>query len=211
MKNIVKVVLTGGPCAGKSSALREIQQYFIDNPYDNFRVIFVPETASELISGGVNPLSCGGILDYQILQMKLHEYQEDIFERAAHLMREENILIICDRGQPDCMAYMTKDDYREAASALGCSESDLFSRYDAVFHLETVAKNYPELYMTDNNKARTETFEEAVELDDKLLEAYKFHPSRFIVRSEESFHEKVDCLIETLIQFLRNEKGFLTS
>ena len=47
---ITKIVITGGPCAGKTTAMSWIQNAFIKKDY---AVLFVPETATELISGGV--------------------------------------------------------------------------------------------------------------------------------------------------------------
>ena len=65
---ITKIVITGGPCAGKSSAMEYLDEELSRIGY---KVIFVAETATELMSGGVSPLSCGSSADYQKLQMKL--------------------------------------------------------------------------------------------------------------------------------------------
>lgn len=45
-KQIYKIVITGGPCAGKSTALTWIQNEYTKKGYT---VIFVPESATELI------------------------------------------------------------------------------------------------------------------------------------------------------------------
>ena len=44
-KKITKIVITGGPCAGKSTAMSYIQNEFTKKGY---AVLFVPETATEL-------------------------------------------------------------------------------------------------------------------------------------------------------------------
>ena len=44
---ITKIVITGGPCAGKSTAMSWIQNAFTELGY---AVLFVPETATELIT-----------------------------------------------------------------------------------------------------------------------------------------------------------------
>ena len=49
---ITKIVLTGGPCAGKTTALSWIQNNL---PKYGYTVLYVPETATELIGGGVAP------------------------------------------------------------------------------------------------------------------------------------------------------------
>ena len=50
--NITKIVITGGPCAGKTTAMGRIQREFGKMGY---KVLFVSETATELITGGVAP------------------------------------------------------------------------------------------------------------------------------------------------------------
>ena len=79
-KSITKIVLTGGPCAGKSTAMSWIQNAFTERGY---KVLFVPETATELITGGVAPWTCGSNLDYQCCQMRLQIEKEKIFLAAA--------------------------------------------------------------------------------------------------------------------------------
>ena len=49
---ITKIVITGGPCAGKTTGMGKIQREFSKRGYT---VLFVPETATELITGGVAP------------------------------------------------------------------------------------------------------------------------------------------------------------
>lgn len=51
-KKITKIVLTGGPCAGKATVLDRIQKKFSEMGY---HVIIIPETATELITSGIAP------------------------------------------------------------------------------------------------------------------------------------------------------------
>ena len=53
--DITKIVITGGPCAGKTTALSWIMNSFTEKGYV---VLIVPETATELINGGVAPWTC---------------------------------------------------------------------------------------------------------------------------------------------------------
>ena len=70
---ISKIVLTGGPCAGKSTAMSRIQEEFGELGYT---VLFVPETATELITGGVAPWTCCTVAEYQICLLKLQLKKE---------------------------------------------------------------------------------------------------------------------------------------
>lgn len=49
---ITKIVITGGPCAGKTTDMSWVQNNFTAMGY---AVLFVPETATERITGGVAP------------------------------------------------------------------------------------------------------------------------------------------------------------
>jgi len=95
---ITKIVLTGGPCAGKSEAAKLIKDTFTK---DGYTVLFIPETATELISGGVCPWTCGTNLDYQIVQCKLQRFKVQMFDEAVHTMKEDKYLIVCDRAMLD--------------------------------------------------------------------------------------------------------------
>ncbi len=75
-KEITMIVLTGGPCAGKTTAMSWMQNNL---PQYGYKVLFVPETATELIGGGVTPWECGSNLEYQLCQMQLQLEKERVF------------------------------------------------------------------------------------------------------------------------------------
>ena len=196
---ITKIVITGGPCAGKTTAMSWIQHHFTKMGYT---VLFVPETATELISGGVAPWTCGTNLDYQKCQMKLQIEKEALFTQAAKTMKAEKILIVCDRGALDNRAYMTEEEFSAVLSALGCNEVELRDNYGAVFHMVTAAKGAEEFYTTANNTARTESVEQAAQLDDKLIAAWTGHPHLRIIDNASDFESKLKRLMKEIISFL---------
>lgn len=198
-KSISKIVITGGPCAGKTTGMSWIQNAFTERGYT---VLFIPEIATELISGGVAPWTCGSNGEYQKCQLKLQMEKEKVFEYAARTMDSEKILIVCDRGALDNKAYMTDAEFAVAANYVGANEVELRDGYDAVFHLVTAAKGAQKFYTTANNTARTETPEEAAALDDKLIAAWTGHPHLRIIDNAEGFEEKMKCLIKEIALFL---------
>lgn len=198
-KSISKIVITGGPCAGKTTGMSWIQNAFTERGYT---VLFIPETATELISGGVAPWTCGSNGEYQKCQLKLQMEKEKVFEYAARTMDSEKILIVCDRGALDNKAYMTDAEFAVAANYVGANEVELRDGYDAVFHLVTAAKGAQKFYTNANNTARTETPEEAAALDDKLIAAWTGHPHLRIIDNAEGFEEKMKCLIKEIALFL---------
>lgn len=197
--NISKIVITGGPSGGKSTAMSWVQNAFTELGY---AVLFVPETATELITAGVAPWTCGTNLDYQKCQMKLQLEKEKVFEQAAATMKNDKVLIVCDRAAIDNKAYMSEDDFASVLDAVGTNEVDLRDNYDAVFHLVTAAKGAVEFYTTANNTARRETSEQAAALDDKLLSAWTGHPHLRVIDNSSDFENKMKRLITEISSFL---------
>lgn len=196
---ITLIVITGGPCAGKSTAMSWLQNAFTKRGY---AVLFVPETATELITGGVAPWTCATNTDFQICQVQLQMFKERVFKRAAETMPKDKILIICDRGVMDNRAYMTQAEFERVLGALGLNEVSLRDGYDAVFHLVSAAKGAAEFYTTANNASRTETPEQAAALDDKLLAAWTGHPHLRVIDNSTDFEDKMKRLITEVSSFL---------
>lgn len=195
---ITKIVLTGGPCAGKSTAMSRIQEEFTKMGY---AVLFVAETATELINGGVTPTTCGTKDVFQGCLLQLQLEKEKLYEQAAATMKADKVLIVCDRGALDNKAYMTEAEFAKTVSQIS-SEVELRDNYDAVFHLTTAAKGAVECYRTDNNTARTETPEEAAALDDKLIAAWTGHPHLRVIDNSTDFDGKMQRLVTEIASFL---------
>ena len=196
---ISKIVITGGPCGGKSTAMSWIDNFFTQIGY---KVLFVPETATELITGGVAPWTCGTNADYQKCQMELQLEKEKIFEQAAETMNADKILIVCDRGLLDNKAYMNASEFSEVIKAINSNEVELRDNYDAVFHLVTAAKGAEEFYSLANNAARTETVEEAAAIDDRLISSWTGHPHLRVIDNSSSFEDKMKRLLTEISSFL---------
>ena len=197
--NINKIVITGGPCSGKTTALSWIQNNLARVGYT---VLFVPETATELITGGVAPWTCGANLDFQKAVMRLQLEKERVFEAAAASMKADKLLIVCDRGAMDNRAYMDDAEFAAVLEAVGASEVELRDGYDAVFHLVTAAKGAEAFYTTVNNEARTETPAEAAALDDRLISAWTGHPHLRVIDNSTGFEEKLERLLKEILFFL---------
>ena len=196
---ITKIVLTGGPCAGKTTALNWIDNYFSNRGYT---VLFVPETATELISNGVAPWTCGSNYDYQKFQIKLQKVKEQIFEDASKTMKNDKILIVCDRGILDNKAYMKDAEFKQILKENKTTEVKERDSYDAIFHLVSAAKGKEEVYTLANNTARTETIEQAKEIDDKIISAWTGHPHLRIIDNSTDFEEKLEKLLKEISSFL---------
>lgn len=196
---LTKIVITGGPSAGKTTAMSWVQNAFTKLGYT---VLFVPETATEFITGGVAPWTCGTNLDYQKVQMELQLTKERLFEKAGRTMKADKILIVCDRGAIDNRAYMNEEEFAAVLAEVGKTEEELMMSYDAVFHLVSAAKGAEEFYTYANNAARYESVSQAVAMDDRLIEAWGSHPHHYVIDNSVELKEKLKKLIAQIRDFL---------
>ena len=197
-QKITKIVLTGGPCAGKTTAMNWIQNNFVKQGY---KVIFIPETATELITSGFAPWDTRTSVDFQEMLLKLQLEKEKIYEEAAKKLPNDKILLVCDRGIMDNKAYMSKKEFNVLLKNNNLNEIKLRDSYDAVFHLVTAAKGAKDYYNLDN-EARTETIDEAARLDDALISAWTGHPHLRIIDNSTDFDEKMKRLMREIAAVL---------
>ena len=196
---ISKIVVTGGPCGGKSTAVSWIRKAFTERGY---HVLFIPETATELFTGGVPLISHGTNMSFQMCNFSLQLQKEAAFTRAAMGLETEKVLIVCDRGALDNKAYMSPDDFARMLNSFGKTEAELCSSYGAVFHLVSAAKGAVSFYTTENNNVRTETPEQVAALDDRMIAAWAGHPYFRQIDNSTGFEEKMARLIREIQYYL---------
>lgn len=197
----LKVVLTGGPCGGKTTAISAIEENFTEKGY---HVIVVPEAATLLINGGIRPFGEGSLsmYDFQKYVMSLQLSLEDLAETAAQEISQPTI-IICDRGLLDDKAYVSEEEFQTLLKEFDTTQFDLLNRYDLVMHLKTVADGKEEYYTLSNNGARTETPEEARAKDKRTLESWLGHDNLKIFGNEVDFETKIAGTVREIHQMLK--------
>lgn len=205
-----KIVLTGGPCAGKTSALSIIEKKLIEQGY---HVFVLAESATEFIKGGIrafgkcaleNECFESLILRYQLAKEKLYE------EAANSLAKDVKCVIIYDRGIMDNKAFLTAEQFSEITKKLNLNELDMMDYYDMVIHLVTAADGKEECYTLANNEARTETPEQARTLDKKTMNAWAGHSNLKIIDNSSDFDGKLDRVINEIANFLGNPVSLKT-
>ena len=202
MKKVKRIVITGGPCGGKTTALEKISKTFREMGY---QVILVNETATELIQDGIRPFGDSklDLIDFQRLVLDAQLKKEAIRERSASMSRNENIIILYDRGILDNRAYLTDEEFKKIAEEENIKEADIIPRYDLVLHLVTAADGAVEYYTLSNNKARTESVEEAIRIDQKTIDSWTSHPNFRVIGNTTGFNEKIN----RAINYIREEVG----
>ena len=159
MEKVTKIVLTGGPCGGKTTALAKIEQFLTER---GIKVFIVSESATELIRGGIRPFGDQSfsmvtfqdfILNYQLAKEKIYDMVAQDWNDAC--------VIIYDRGLMDNKAYITDEEFTSLLNRYGYQELDFLDRYDMVIHLVSAADGAEKYYTLENNKSRSEGVEEA--------------------------------------------------
>ena len=174
-KKITRIVLTGGPAAGKTTLISRILKEFTQEK--GWKVVIIPETATELISGfGIGPFpGCMSMLEFQYFVIEDQLHKERLALKAAETVPEEKVLIIYDRAIFDDKAYISDEEFREVLAHFGKTEEELLAGYDAVLHLVSCAKG-AEFAYDYGNAARYETVEQARAIDDRTIRAWSAHP-----------------------------------
>ena len=201
-KLVGKIVLTGGPCAGKTTALARIEQ---DLTEKGFHVFIVGESATELIKGGIRPFGVNpfDLVLFQKLILKYQYEKEQIYEEAIQMLPDgEEGVILFDRGLMDNKAYIPDEVFHQLVLENGMQELDLLDSYDMILHLVTAADGCPEYYTLENNQARTETVDEAIALDKKTQAAWLGHSRLVIVDNSTDFESKINRVLENIYQLL---------
>lgn len=193
-----KIAITGGPCAGKTTAMQKIVEEFTERGY---KVFVVSETATELILGGAKPFGDSAIdmVEFQryVLEMQLNK--EKLFEKIAN-NTNQNTIILCDRGVMDNRAYINNKIFKDLLKEFSLNEMEIMSSYDLVLHLVTAADGAEEYYTTINNTARTETPKQARELDKKTLNSWVGHENLNIISNSGSFDDKIHNVIKSIYE-----------
>lgn len=188
-----RVVLTGGPCAGKSSALHMLTTTL----QKTYSVYTVPETSTILLSNGCK---YPGIDNLDLLYEYEYEYTQLQYaiENAFNSIAQKNFeihgkktIILYDRGILDIKAYVTESIWNRILTNLKVTEDDILSRYDLVCHLVSAADGATEFYNHETNSSRTESADEAKALDKCTRNCWKHHKDWHVIDNSTKFDVKI--------------------
>ena len=110
-KLIAKIVLTGGPCAGKTTTITKVEEHLHELGY---HVLILTECATETINQGIRPFGDNNVSVYdfenEILNLQL--FKEERFDNFISTYPDSTkIVILYDRGCVDIHGYLNDDEY----------------------------------------------------------------------------------------------------
>lgn len=179
-----RVVLTGGPGAGKTAVLEVVRRHLCEH-------VVVLSEAAGIVYGGGFPRHAGEA-GRRAAQLAIYHVQDQLEALAS--AEGDPALVLCDRGVLDGLAYWPGDPEGFFA-ATGATRAEMLARYSAVIHLRTpsVARGY-----NHQNPLRVETADEASAIDQRLLDVWREHPRRVVVESTDDFLDKLQRTLEFL-------------
>jgi predicted ATPase len=178
-----RVVLTGGPGAGKTAVLELIRRSFCHH------VLVLPESAGIVFGGGfprLQPDDCA-----RSAQRAIYHVQREL-EACADVGNPA--VVLCDRGTLDGLAYWPEGG-ESFWSSLGTTPGAELRRYDTVIQLRTPTA---EQGYDHRNPLRTESAASAAAIDRKILDVWDTHPRRFVIEATASFLDKAATAVAML-------------
>lgn len=201
---MIKIALTGGPGAGKTTILQDFTKYLEEN---NIPKIVLNETASEINQGVGIPIQLrdsGNVYEFQEMIYKIQQLKEYVAKLGAKYIGKDNMVELCDRGIPDNRAYLYDQEFDALAASFGTNLLNLCNDYDFVIDL-TSAAALDEGYTTENNPTRKENKEVAAWLDERTLESWALAKNLVVIQANKDFNEKRKQALEIFKKILNGE------
>lgn len=197
---IKRIVLTGGPCAGKTSAIKIIRDYFEKKDYI---VLNIDECATKIINQGISPYGKNKIdmYEFQKYVFKMQIEEEKKIEDFIVNNKNKNIIVLYDRCLIDNKSYVSDEEYNKLLNEFNIDIKEYISKFDLFIHLVTAAVD-TDYYTLANNNARVETKEDAILLDEKIMKCYKNIPNHKIADNRSNFNDKVNYIIKLIEELL---------
>lgn len=181
-----RVVLTGGPGAGKTAVLELIRQSFCEH------VRVLPEAAGVVFGGGFPRGPDAGLR--RAAQRAIFHVQ---CELEATAEASNAAIVLCDRGTVDGAAYWPGPG--DLWTSVGMTLEEQLRRYDAVIHLRTPREDQG---YNQHNPLRIESPAEAAAIDDRIAASWAPHLRRFTIEAAPDFLAKARRALAVLRELM---------
>ncbi len=199
---VVKIVLTGGCCGGKTTSIPFLQKHFQSKGYN---IACLGEASTTLYYKDHISAKDVPLYDYEKMIIKKQIEEEDkVCSKLEQNSQGKISLLFCDRAVLDFKGFFKgfMDDLNcdRLLKEIGLSEEGLYKRYNAVFHMLSTTKVREDLY--SNDEVRIIDIDAARAVDDKLIKVWSKHPYWRLIENFTTFDEKLGRLILEIEHFL---------
>lgn len=206
-RSITKIVLDGGPCGLKSTALAYLREKL---PQMGVDVLVLQEVVTRLVlDAGISPESMSEF-DFERIVFQVQRFEEHmLLEAARRSTSTRPLAMICDRGFMSIMPYFKRpDDFIYLIEKYHNQNIQQIrdERYDVILFLHSLAHDKPELYekFWQSNPARRETTpEQARALDNASLAAWTGSEHVKIVGNYDDPGEKLRAVLRVVCASLK--------
>lgn len=207
MQRIVEILLTGGSCAGKTTALPLVSRSLREH---GLAVLTAPEAVTLLVSAGIPDIgqvsrTAGPACVFQREVLATQTGLRESFRRLAPLFPQETVVLLYDRGELDGLAYHPHDCLARELEQKGKTANDVIQSYAAIMHLVTAADGAQSAF-SSTNPARWDTPEEAIAYDKVLQQIYSSHPKHTVIDNSTDFIGKMERLVHATIAAVEDAK-----
>ncbi len=177
--SLKKVVISGGPGFGKTSIIDELEMRQYKCMHEVSRSIIKEQLEIK-----------GDILPWK----NLTTFSRLLFERRVKQFEESpsNELVFFDRGIPDIIAYMAKDELEIPSSYMLKVEE--CSYHPTVF----IVPPWKDIYRNDGE--RMEDFKTASELNEVITDTYHQLGYKTMILPKVSVSDRVDLILKHLVE-----------
>lgn len=198
MAEVIRIVLTGGPCGGKTKALRYVSEKLEEL---KIRCIVVENSQIKLALKGKTPATTERYDYYKQLFEEQLAQESKAFKLACSI-NADRVVVLSDGGLLDSRAYVTQSEFERYAGLNGTNEDIIRNSYDAVFHLVTAANGAEDYYFLSSNPSTSMSVEAARGLDEEIIAAWTGTPHLRVFDNSSNFRFKVKRLMEEITAFI---------
>ncbi len=187
-----KVVLTGGPASGKTTALSILKEEYGTD-------IEVAVEAATLVYGGGFPRNDNSPRHTYHAQRIIYATTKEL-ESLAEEVNQNAKIVLCDRGSLDGAVYWPYGE-EDFLKTMGTTIKDEYANYYAVIHMSPPkeAKYY------QNTSVRTESLERALEVDEAILKLWSGHPRHIVIPESNDYVKKALIVRKAIRKIINGE------